>query len=154
MPDLSFKIEGLEALLAKLKPELVAGPVKKFLMDASLYVEGQAKRRTPVDTGRLRASITHEIDASPMPLFGKIGTNVFYAPYVEFGTRPHFPPPGALDVWASRHGFPNGFVVARAISRAGTRGRHMFEQGLEASKGKIGELLDVCATAIMTRWKS
>jgi HK97 gp10 family phage protein len=40
-----------------------------------------------VDTGNLRNSITHETDSDT----AYVGTNVEYAPYVEFGTRryPH-----------------------------------------------------------------
>ena len=44
--------------------------------------EGYAKRLCPVDTGRLRNSITHTYDEEGV----YIGTNVEYAPYVELGT--------------------------------------------------------------------
>ena len=40
-----------------------------------LYVEGEAKGRCPVDTGNLRASITHVSDEEK----AVIGTNVEYA---------------------------------------------------------------------------
>ncbi len=45
--------------------------------------ETHAKAKTPVDTGRLRNSITHVTDDDA----AYIGTNVEYAPYVELGTR-------------------------------------------------------------------
>lgn len=44
--------------------------------------EGYAKRECPVDTGRLRNSISHARDDNS----AYIGTNVEYAPYVELGT--------------------------------------------------------------------
>ena len=44
--------------------------------------EANAKEICPVDTGRLRNSITHTQDGDN----AYIGTNVEYAPYVEFGT--------------------------------------------------------------------
>ena len=47
-----------------------------------LYGEGQAKLYCPVDTGRLRNSISHATVEDGMV----IGTNVEYAPYVELGT--------------------------------------------------------------------
>jgi HK97 gp10 family phage protein len=47
-----------------------------------LVAEGYAKKLTPVDTGRLRNSITHEVDGNDV----YIGSNVEYAPYVELGT--------------------------------------------------------------------
>ena len=47
-----------------------------------LTAEGYAKAKAPVDTGRLRNSITHEVDGNDV----YIGSNVEYAPYVELGT--------------------------------------------------------------------
>lgn len=50
-----------------------------------LFVEGEAKLRTPVDTGNLRSSLDHKVDESQKAVH--IGTNVEYASYVEKGTR-------------------------------------------------------------------
>ena len=47
-----------------------------------LVAEGHAKAECPVDTGRLRNSISHARDDDA----AYIGTNVEYAPYVELGT--------------------------------------------------------------------
>ena len=44
--------------------------------------ETYAKQETPVDTGRLRNSISHTVDGEAV----YIGSNVEYAPYVELGT--------------------------------------------------------------------
>ena len=52
------------------------------LESIGLTAEGHAKKETPVDTGRLRNSISHATDDEA----AYIGTNVEYAPYVEFGT--------------------------------------------------------------------
>lgn len=41
----------------------------------------------PVDTGRLKASITHQTDVNEQCVY--IGTNVEYAAYVELGTSKH-----------------------------------------------------------------
>lgn len=56
--------------------------VSKPLAKACLVVENAAKEKVPKDTGNLQNSITHEVDGDE----GIIGTNVEYAPYVEFGT--------------------------------------------------------------------
>lgn len=54
------------------------------LMLAGAFVQTDAKLRCPVDTGRLRASISvKEIS----DLHVRVGTNVEYAPFVELGTR-------------------------------------------------------------------
>ena len=58
--------------------------VKKRGLEAiGLTAEGHAKKETPVDTGRLRNSISHATDDEA----AYIGTNVEYAPYVELGAR-------------------------------------------------------------------
>lgn len=57
----------------------------RALEKCGLVAEGYAKLKCPVDTGRLRNSITHEVRESEKAVY--IGTNVEYAPYVELGTR-------------------------------------------------------------------
>lgn len=61
------------------------------LEEIGLVAEGYAKRACPVDTGRLRNSITHIVDEGSK--CAVIGTNVEYAPYVELGTRHQKPQP-------------------------------------------------------------
>ena len=56
----------------------------KGLLLIGLQAEGYAAMKAPVDTGRLRASITHALDEDEQAVY--IGTNVEYAPYVEMGT--------------------------------------------------------------------
>lgn len=46
--------------------------------------EGYAKDLVPVDTGRLRNSISHKVDDGEPAVY--IGSNTSYAPYVELGT--------------------------------------------------------------------
>lgn len=55
------------------------------LEEIGLTAEGYAKKKCPVDTGRLRNSITHVVRDSEKAVY--IGTNVEYGPYVELGTR-------------------------------------------------------------------
>ena len=55
---------------------------KRGLEAIGLVAEGHAKNITPVDTGRLRNSISHTADEDS----AYIGTNVEYAPYVELGS--------------------------------------------------------------------
>lgn len=62
--------------------------VARALEELGLRAEEFSKiiitRKKAVDTGRLRNSITHQI--SPENKTMVLGTNVNYAPYVEFGT--------------------------------------------------------------------
>ncbi len=62
------------------------GPIGVDLLKKAVQVETAAKRFCPVDTGRLRSSITHELGTDARGLAARVGTNVEYAPYVELGT--------------------------------------------------------------------
>ena len=66
--------------------EAIANAIDRALVAAleevGLVAEGYAKRACPVDTGRLRNSVTHLLKGYDC----FIGTNVEYAPYVEEGT--------------------------------------------------------------------
>lgn len=48
-----------------------------------LFVEGEAKLRSPVDTGNLRSSIDHKVQDTSVA----IGTNTEYAIFQEKGSR-------------------------------------------------------------------
>jgi HK97 gp10 family phage protein len=63
--------------------------VEKALTMIGILVEGKAADNAPVDTGRLKNSITSYTDEQ----YAIIGTAVEYAPYVELGTsRSHEQP--------------------------------------------------------------
>jgi hypothetical protein len=106
-------IEGLGELFKKLRelPEKADQAIKKGVDRTALAIESSAKRKITSDghiiTGRLRASIHAELqEGKPFTYhdnkgqsfegaleeeFGKLeaiaGTNVFYAPFIEFGTK-------------------------------------------------------------------
>jgi len=63
------------------------GMVGKELARRAVKVERMAKRLAPVDTGRLRASIIHNLARDNRGLLALIGSNVTYAAAQEFGTR-------------------------------------------------------------------
>ncbi len=91
MPPLfSVKLVGFKSILDKLSKANAEDAVedfKKGLVRVAIMIEGEARRNCVVDTGTLRRSITRTI---PYLNAGKwqidIGTNVEYAPFVEFGT--------------------------------------------------------------------
>ncbi len=63
--------------------------VERELTESAHNIEEQAKNITPVDTGRLRASITADVKG----LEANIGTDVYYASYVHDGTSEIEPQP-------------------------------------------------------------
>jgi len=146
--DMEIKVEGLEELREKLKPEsLLMPPWKKAFEDSVILLEREAKvgARVAVDTGRFRGSITHEIDSAPMPLWGETGTAVNYAPAIEYGRKPgKMPPVDALKPWARRHGMPESaaFAIARKIQKYGIKGKFIFKQAYEKSEARISRYFD------------
>lgn len=58
--------------------------VVQILTACALIVLADAIRNCPVDSGRLRASLTYRVDDKN--LSARIGTNVFYALFVFLGT--------------------------------------------------------------------
>ena len=133
MSAASLEVKGLREAQAKteqLVRQMQGGAMLQAMRDATMAIDRDAKRNAPVDTGRLRASITPEIRMDGHEIIGVVGSNVVYAPFMELGTRPHFPPLGALTVWARRHG-TTAFVVARAIARKGTKARRFLQNAFE-----------------------
>lgn len=57
--------------------------IERGLEAIGLTAEGHTKKETPVDTGRLRNSMSHAVEDKA----AYIGSNVEYAPYVELGAR-------------------------------------------------------------------
>jgi HK97 gp10 family phage protein len=58
--------------------------IKSHIASIAMDVQRGAKRRCPVDTGRLRSSIRAIFSGDRWSV--RIGTEVKYAPYMEFGT--------------------------------------------------------------------
>ena len=129
-------LKETQAEMERIAAELHGAPVVQAIRDSTLLVQRDAKIAAPVDTGRLRASIMPEIRTPGNDVEGVVGSNVFYAPFMEYGTRPHWPPQSALETWARRHG-TSAFVVARAIARRGTKARLFLTNAFESNKDKI-----------------
>lgn len=67
------------------RPQVLAELERKqraVLVAIGKKAEGYAKAKAPVDTGRLRSSITYTIDGDSV----EITSDVEYAPYQEYGT--------------------------------------------------------------------
>lgn len=60
----------------------ITDKLRSGMEKAAKYVEGEAKKNCPVDTGRLRASINSKVEGE---VVGIIGTTVEYASFVELG---------------------------------------------------------------------
>lgn len=95
--DIADQVKALQAKF-RAKGERISSDMQKALNTCALKVERDIKANmTPngpsapgeapaVDTGRLRASITHRIEHDGGESAAYVGTNVEYAPWLEFGT--------------------------------------------------------------------
>lgn len=81
MSKLEIDSKAFLASLDKYQEDVLEG-LQKNIENAALLLERNAKQNCPVDTGKLRASITTEVGK----LEAEVGTNVEYAQCVEFGT--------------------------------------------------------------------
>lgn len=119
--------------------------IQRKLKEIGVAIESEAKRNLTddgaVDTGRLRSSITHKVTSAGTVI---VGTPVKYAPYIEFGTSPHFPPPSAIKDWVRRVISPDesvlddiAFVIARSISRTGTPARPFLRPAIDKVRNSL-----------------
>lgn len=131
---------------------LLSGPngaVAKELTRRAIRVENRAKQLAPVDTGRLRSSISHELRQNRRAtLVARVGTNVDYALAVHDGTgiygpkgtpiRPvsdrvlRFPVRGPSPGGRSRSITATGFVFAASVK--GTPPRPFLRNALPAAR--------------------
>jgi HK97 gp10 family phage protein len=80
----------MDRLAASVQGKALAGAA----LAGAQVVEARAKELAPVRTGNLRRSIHSELaSVSTESALAKVGTNVEYAPYVEYGTRRMSPRP-------------------------------------------------------------
>lgn len=125
--------------------ELLSGPagaVARDLERRALNVESQAKLNASgngtgprVQTGRLRASITHEVVTDSRGLVARIGSNVEYARYVEEGTPPHRIEAGVLTGRSSKKAlhWKGARHPVLTVNHPGTRARPYLLPALTAA---------------------
>lgn len=93
-------MRDLAAHLAKLEVD-----TEDDLTRVGLRVQSAARALCPVDTGRLRSSIVMKRGRDGQGFYVQVGTNVHYAPYVEFGTSRMAARPFLLPAVAQATGF-------------------------------------------------
>lgn len=115
---LKIKIENLKEVEKTFKayPKVSAKYFQKAISRSLIKIERRAKKNAPVDTGALRARWNLDIQL----LRGSLSPKSSYAPYVEYGTKPHWVSVKKLSGWAGRHNV-SPFAVQKAIARKGTR---------------------------------
>ena len=98
----------------------------------------------PVDRGSLRGSIQSRVYGEGLDLVGKVFSPMQHALPVERGSKPHWPPISAIEGWVRRKLDVDpkevrsvAYLIARSISKRGTKPHFMFRRGFDASRGRI-----------------
>lgn len=134
------QILNLDRLLSKFE-NLYETDLVEPLTKACLLVENEAKIKCPVDTGQLRQSITHQVEGNT----GVIGTNVEYAPYVEYGTGKYASGPyegkGRQTPWAFIDP-KTGDLIWTAGQKPANNGKGFLEPALLENEEKILKLIE------------
>jgi len=142
-------------------PQTLRGAVERGLRRATelLRVTVATLAQSPLGApapgafGEFADSVTSEItDENGNPV-----GRVFLAPpadryglFVELGTRPHFPPPAAIEGWVRRRLGITGdrevrevaFLIGRKIARVGTPGQFFFERALRDNESRVVTVME------------
>jgi len=138
----------LQRDLKKMSKE-IAVKVKKEAYASGLDVKKEAQARLKAleawDTGHLATTIL--VERSSDGSIVEIGPTAPYGHYVEYGTKPHFPPMDALEDWARRHGMDSAWPICKAISERGTPAQPYLLPAYLAIEGKYLNRLKGLLTA-------
>jgi hypothetical protein len=152
-------VTGMEELRRKLTPKMVGEPLRTCFQKATKVLLHRARGGAPVDSGALRASLGREIDGGAVPKWAKVGTDLYYGPFVEHGTgtfgkgTPHWPPGQAMDSWAKARGFDSGWHASQAIGkRGGVRAQPFLRPALKDSVTDIRRFVEQMGAEIRQRF--
>lgn len=132
--------------------EMVRRAQRAGVAAALPYVHRRLSLVTPSNIGLARSSVTMETSfASPARGFvGYSGMASTYIGFVNDGTRPHWPPIAAITLWATRKfglaaGSPEalraGYLVARSISRKGTKAQRFVEALVAKERSRVQQMM-------------
>ena len=143
----NMKVLGLQALLKACRPETVKEPVNEGIRKLAIWTQRTLMVSTPVDTGRLKTSITAKVEGD----VAKIGTNVEYGQFIEYGHRQE---PGrfvpALGKRLVVDWVPPRHVIEGSSARVKGIGPFMYT--MQKLQAKVGEFLQEIGKAIEVRF--
>jgi hypothetical protein len=161
--EIRIDFEALVKLQAQMRqaPHVVREELLKAMTEADAKIEAQVKELAPRGaSGDLQRSVIgQEREVGPFGVEGLVTSPLNYVVPVELGTKPHFPPVEALIDWVKAKLGVTGdkearsvaFLVARKISRRGTKGQAMFEKTLEHMTPEIHAIFGAAQDRIAER---
>jgi len=128
--------------------------------EGSAFLMRQLGKNTPVGaTGLARQNVSMDVGlVEPEGHVRYAYPAALYMPFVERGTRPHWPPLDPLALWAARKfgyavGSPQarraGYLIARKISRVGTKGQHVVRDTANANRSQAQRLMRGAAMGVL-----
>lgn len=157
---LTITLHGWEQLQQafSMAPEIVREELGAFAHAATQHLRSEVVDRTPAAMGTLRASIHGSVERMADGVLGVVGTVQPYAVPVELGTKPHFPPVQALEDWvrqklglSGKEARSAAFLIARKISKKGTKGHFMFRDAFKVNAGEVQRQFDQAVSRIVAR---
>ncbi len=146
---IEIDLGGFQQLAGQFKaaPEIALQELQKAMAEADMLLKRLVQDALPTATGTLRASVFGVERATETGVIGLVGSPLIYAPPVELGTRPHFPPIEPLVDWVKlKLGVPEkdargvAFLVARKIARKGTGATHVFKLSFERGEQQVRDM--------------
>lgn len=118
--------------------------MQRAFVEEGLLIEGEAKRRAPVDEGRLRSDIHMEIRPGQVSVIS--GSTVDYAIHVHEGTKPHeiVPKRGKVLRFKAKDG---RVVYAPRVRHPGAKPRPYLRDAFDARAPHVaGKILTILNT--------
>jgi hypothetical protein len=147
------------------RPEIVRQAQSEAIGAALPYLQRRLALATPEGaTGKARQLVVVERSMLGDEPVGAVGWAEPASGYIAFandGTRPHWPPRAPMEFYAARKfGYPvgskeakrAGYLLARRISRYGTKAQHFFEGVVESSRDQAEALMARAALDVFHRW--
>lgn len=126
--------------LQKMAHEIAMKRLKNAVAKACYMVHADVVRNTPVNTNILRSSEAVDVKQKKNAVIGIVGTNVKYAPFVEFGTGVYAKNGhGRQTPWTyyADAGRYHGFYRTK-----GQKPKLMFTNAFEKNKEKIYQIVE------------
>lgn len=132
--------------------------LKSVLLDYAIALQNKYKDNLwasdRVATGDLVTSVQYQTDFDDNTYIISLNLEEWWK-YVEYGTKPHFPPPSAILKWIKAkpvlpRPLANGklptpnqlaYLIGRKISEVGTQGSHDLEKTIEEINAEYEELI-------------
>jgi len=139
------------ALLGRYFPEFLADANRETAENVKANAQRNLKDIDAYDTGTLYNSVA--VAEARNGLIMAVGTAAAHGPFIEFGTRPHFPPVSAIAAWCKRKGIPitAAFPIARAIARRGLPERPWLYPALLAERPNYAQRIQLAVAAGFSR---